>query len=169
MATNPFDRVLGAVLGPPVQWVGQRIERELQQVAPDLPEPPVWMGLAVAVLGPVGAVAVQLLADRRGGRVEADPDPERSRSERAEPKAERGTTSDGDGRDELGEALETLDVSFPPVPEHAIVKEAYRARVKETHPDRGGKATEFIEVREAWERVTDRQELSDGALEDGGN
>jgi curved DNA-binding protein CbpA len=62
--------------------------------------------------------------------------------------------------------LETLDVEFPPAPSQEEVKAAYRERAVETHPDQGGDAERFIEVQEAWERLPEREELSDGGQEE---
>jgi hypothetical protein len=154
-----LNRLADAVLMPPVRWVGERVEARLRRAAPDLPEPPVWAG-PVGAVGVVGAVIGHVV---------------RSASERAttEPKAteERGTTSERDegGQDdaeEIVEALETLDVEFPPAPSQEEVKAAYRERAVETHPDQGGDAERFIEVQEAWERLPEREELSDGGQEE---
>jgi hypothetical protein len=156
-----LNRLADAVLGPPVEWIGARVEARLRRAAPELPEPPVWAG-PVAAVGVVGAVVARLV--RR-----------ESASERAttEPEAteERGTTSERDegGQDdaeEIVEALETLDVDFPPAPSQEEVKAAYRERAVETHPDQGGDAERFIEVREAWERLPEREELSNGGQEE---
>lgn len=165
--TSLIDRVARAVLGPPVKWVGRRVERQARQAAPDLPEPPWWAVPVVVVGGVVGAVVVEVIGGReeRSARERATPE--------AAPTAERGTTTERDGgksdAEEIVDALETLGVEFPPAPPQEAVRAAYRERAVETHPDQGGDAEAFIEVREAWERLPERQELSDGAADDGGN
>jgi hypothetical protein len=52
------------------------------------------------------------------------------------------------------EAYETLDIE--PGADLEAVREAYRERAKETHPDLGGDPEAFIRVREAYERLRDR-------------
>jgi hypothetical protein len=149
--TSLIDRAARAVLGPPVEWVGQWAEREVRRAVPELPEPPWWAVPVVVVVGVVGAVVVEAVGGGGG----------RSASERATPEAaptaERGTTSERDGgrseAEEIVAALDTLGVEFPPVPAQEAVKAAYRERAVETHPDQGGDAEAFIEVRKAWERL----------------
>lgn len=183
--TNPVERVLGWVLGPPIRWVGRRVERRVQlhvrlverrvaAAVPELPEPPIWFVPVVVAISFVGAV----VADRR-----ADPDHERTERERAEPEpeatAERGTTSATDGSEDVEaaenaetpvqDALDVLGVERPPTPEKSEVKAAYRSLAVETHPDQGGDAERFMEVREAWETVEDREELSADGDDERGN
>jgi hypothetical protein len=71
--------------------------------------------------------------------------------------AEDGHTFPG-GEDRgptLAEAYETLGLEAGA--DLDAVREAYRERVKETHPDRGGDPEAFIRVREAYERL--REEI----------
>ncbi|MFC7175931.1 J domain-containing protein [Halosegnis marinus] len=51
------------------------------------------------------------------------------------------------------EAYATLGLD--PGADEASVREAYRERVKDTHPDRGGDEERFKEVTAAYERLTD--------------
>lgn len=147
--TNPVGRVVGYVLGPPVRWAGRRVERRVRRAAPDLPEPPWW---AVPVLL-LGGLLSAIVVEARSERERAEPE--------AVPTAERGTTSASDGAEAVEDALETLEVAPPPLPEPVDVRAAYRARAKETHPDQGGDAERFIAVRKAWLTVSERQELSE--------
>ena len=157
--TNPVARVVGYVLGPPIEWVGRRVERRARRAAPDLPELPAWAVPVVVVGGMVVAVLVEAVGETatRSERERAEPEPKAT--------AERGTTTASDDASEVEDALETLEVAPPPLPEPEDVRAAYRARVKETHPDQGGEAERFIEVREAWLTVSERQELSDDSLD----
>ena len=52
---------------------------------------------------------------------------------------------------ELSEALAILGV--PHDADEATVRAAYRSRVKDCHPDRGGDPAEFAQVRRAYERA----------------
>lgn len=85
----------------------------------------------------------------------------REREERADPDARadrsrsRGTRADGSG-------VETVDpataracsiLGVRPDADEAELKRAYRRRVKETHPDRGGSKAAFRRVREAYEHL----------------
>jgi hypothetical protein len=112
----------------------------------------------------VVAVFGQLLGDRRG--VAADPHPAGSRREHAQPEPEATAERDPDptdgdeDADPVADALETLDVEHPPVPEKSEVRAQYRSLAIETHPDQGGDEDRFIEVRKAWETVEQREELS---------
>lgn len=166
--TDPVTRLLGYVIGPPIEFIGRRVERRVQRAMLDLPEPPWWAVPVTVAVAVAGTVAAQL----GEGRGEPDPDPRRER-ERAEPEpeatAERGTTSASDDTEPVKDALETLEVAPPPVPEQDEVRAAYRRRALEAHPDQGGDAQEFIEVREAWEVVSERKQLSGGQNDDGGN
>lgn len=45
-------------------------------------------------------------------------------------------------------------LGIDPDANRAAVERAYRRRVKETHPDLGGSASEFLRVREAYEDIT---------------
>ncbi|MEO0530191.1 MAG: DnaJ domain-containing protein [Planctomycetota bacterium] len=51
------------------------------------------------------------------------------------------------------EAVEKLGLSLPVTEED--VKQAFRKRARETHPDRGGAAAEFMEVQEAFEEAVE--------------
>lgn len=182
--TNPVERALGWVLGPPIRWAGRRVERrvrlhvalverEVRRALPELPEPPAWLVPFVVAVSVIGAV----VAERFAG-----PDPERTERERAEPEpeatAERGTTSATDGSEDVQaaeeaetpvqDALDVLGVERPPAPEKGDVKAAYRSLAVETHPDQGGSAERFIEVREAWEAV-EEEGLSGDREEERGN
>lgn len=164
---DPVTRLIGYVLGPPIRFVGRRVERRVRRAAPDVPEPPVWFVPVAVVVAFVGAVVVELVGDRRGGV--ADPHPAGRRREHAEPEPEATAERDPDptdgdeDADAVAEALETLDVEHPPVPDESDVKAAYRRLAVETHPDQGGDAERFIEVREAWETVSEGEALSDEA------
>lgn len=152
--TGPVARVVGYVLGPPVEFVGRLVERRVERAVGQLPEPPIWTVPLLVVAGVVGAVVLEERdSDKEGegnpsgavGDGGAFPDP-----------------SEGDGRSEVEEALDVLGVEYPPVPEKSDVKAEYRSLVVEAHPDVGGDAERFKEVRAAWETVADREELSDG-------
>jgi hypothetical protein len=154
-----LNRVVDAVLVPPIEFVGRRVER---QVIETLPEPPDWLVPVTVGVGAVGAVVAHLTSDQ-------------SASERAEPEpqaaVERGTTSEqreGGQTDaeEIVAALDTLEVEYPPAPSHEAMRAAYRERAVETHPDQGGDVERFIEVREAWERLPEREELSNAGQEE---
>lgn len=160
-----MTRFIGWVVGPPIRWVGGLVERRVRRAAPDLPEPPAWF-VPVAVVGAMlVAVVAELVTDQASGA--DDPHPAGRRREHAEPEPEATAERDPDptdgdeDADAVAEALETLEVEHPPAPEKAEVKAAYRALAVETHPDQGGDADRFIEVREAWETVAQREELSD--------
>jgi hypothetical protein len=161
---DPVARVLGYVVGPPIRFVGRRVERRVRHRlgrlpevnVPEIPEPPSWFVPVVLAVAFVGGILVELRSDR------ADPDPVESPSERAEPSeaAERCShPSEGD-EDAVAEALETLGMEYPPAPDKDNVEATYRRLVIETHPDQGGDAERFIEVKEAWETVSKREELS---------
>ena len=166
--SDPVARVLGYVLGPPIRFVGRRVERRVKRrlralpvpAGPDLPEPPWWFAPVAVGVGVIGAVLTQL-----GGGAD-DPHPAGSRREHAEPEPEATAERDPDPTDgdedaeAVAEALETLNVEHPPVPEKGEVRAQYRSLAVETHPDQGGDADRFIEVREAWETVAQREELS---------
>lgn len=177
---GPVGRVIGFVLGPPVRWVGSRVERRVREQAPDLPEPagvdvaepPPWVYPVGAVLWVVAVIGAQLLEDDRAG------DQERRRSERAEPSASSEATAErcadpsdgaGDGEERVLEALETLGVEPPPEPTEEDVKAAYRERTIETHPDQGGDAEDFMAVREAWEMIEEEQDQDLSALSEDGD
>lgn len=68
----------------------------------------------------------------------------------------RGPTPPGEGenRPTVAEAYGTLGLE--PGADLEAVREAYRERVKETHPDLGGDPEAFIRVREAYERLRER-------------
>jgi hypothetical protein len=140
------------VVGPPVRWVGRRVERRVRRAVPDLPEPPWWVFPVLLGAAFVSAILVE----------------DRNRCDRAEPSAsvERGTTSANGDAVGVVEALGTLDVEVPPVPSQEDVRAAHRRRALETHPDQGGDAEEFKDVQEAWEAVAEREELS-GSQNDG--
>jgi len=150
---DPVTRVLGYVLTPPIRFVGRRVERRVRRAVPVPPEPPWW---AVPVLLVVAVAAA--LVGSRSERERAEPEPEAT--------AERGTTSASDDGRAVLEALERLEVAPPPVPEQEDVRAAYRRRALEAHPDQGGDAERFKEVRAAWETVAECEELSaDGQTE----
>ena len=140
------------MIGPPLVLVGGYIEAQIRQAMPDLPEPPVWLAPVVIVFASVVAAVGQLLGDDS-----------RSDSAGGDREPRDASTADNDSRStEIVAALETLDVSVPPVPDADEVRTAYRERVIEAHPDQGGEAEKFIEVQKAWETITERQQLSDG-------
>lgn len=157
---DPVTRLLGYVLGPPIEWVGRRVERRVRRALPEPPappEPPAWSVPVVVAISFVVAVVVQLRADPDPGRSEPDrpePEPEATAEEGHHPASEEDT-------DAVEEALETLNVDHPPVPEKSEVRARYRSLAVETHPDQGGEAERFIEVREAWETVAQEEGLSD--------
>lgn len=166
--TNLVGRVAEAVLGPPVEWIGRRVERRVRRATPELPEPPWWAVPVLLVGGLLSAVLVEVVGDQeeRSARERATPEPQAT--------AERRTTTESDESDaeEIVEALETLGVEFPPAPPQDAVRAAYRTQAMETHPDQGGDAERFKEVRAAWERLPEReerQELSDGSDDERGN
>lgn len=64
------------------------------------------------------------------------------------------TTGTGDGRDRTTAAYETLGLE--PGADRAAIREAYRERAKETHPDHGGSVEAFLAVREAYEHLRER-------------
>lgn len=74
---------------------------------------------------------------RAGGRTGA--------GQRIDPNAASGPTR--------REAYETLGLD--PGADETEVRRAYRETVKEVHPDRGGDETEFKEVTQAYERLTE--------------
>lgn len=162
--TMPKDlagRVVDVLVGRPLVWVGRRVERRakrrVRRAVPALPEPPAWLAPFLPFVGITLLVIVELVQQVD---LPVDDGSRRSR-ERAEPEAERcpdPTETD----DAVREALETLEVEYPPMPPQEDVEAAYRERVKETHPDAGGDAEEFIAVREAWERVENGEELRQG-------
>lgn len=136
------------------------MERRVRRAVPAPPEPPAWLVPVVVAFSLGVAVVVELLADRRSA---ADPDPARSEPDRpeAEPEGGHHPASEEDAEaDAVAEALETLNVEHPPVPEKGEVRAEYRSLAVETHPDQGGDAERFIEVQEAWETVSEREELS---------
>lgn len=146
-------------------WVGRRLEERVKRVTPDLPEPPIWFAPVAVSVGMIGAIVAHVVKDRSGSE-RATPEPEAT--------VERGTTSERDeggqsDAEEIVEALETLGVEFPPAPPQEAIREAYREQALEAHPDQGGEAERFIEVREAWERLPERQELSDDSHDQRGN
>lgn len=67
---------------------------------------------------------------------------------------DRAAPGDGARGPTVEEAYETLDIE--PGADLEAVREAYRERAKETHPDLGGDPEAFIRVREAYERLRDR-------------
>ena len=139
---DPVTRLVGYVVGPPVEWIGRRVERRVRRAVPVLP---VWVVPVVVAISFVGAVVVQLRANPFPGR-----------SEPEEPASEE---------DAVAEALETLNVEYPPVPEESEVRARYRSLALESHPDQGGDADRFIEVQKAWEVVTEGEELTDRVQE----
>lgn len=180
---NPVERVAEWLLAPVVRWAGRRVERRVQAHVeeharvvdaalpdlPDLPEPPVWSVPVVVVISFVAAVVAERFSD---------PDHERTERERAEPEpeatAERGTTSATDeGADEeadetpVEDALEVLMGEPHPAADRSEVKSAYRSLAVETHPDQGGEAARFIEVRKAWETLEEEGLSGDGPDERG--
>lgn len=158
MAQNWLGRLADALLGPPVEWIGRRVEQRVRRAVPELPELPWWAVPVVVVAAMVGAVLVEAIGGQEGSsaRERATPEPQAT--------AERGTTTERDESDaeEIVAALEMLDVEYPPAPSQGDVRAAYRERAMETHPDQGGDAERFVEVREAWERLPEREELSGG-------
>lgn len=80
---------------------------------------------------------------RRGGRAGGRTAGQRRR--RRPPRSDPGPTP--------REAYGILDLD--PSADRAAVKRAYRERVKETHPDRGGDEEEFKRVTAAYERLTE--------------
>jgi hypothetical protein len=74
---------------------------------------------------------------RTGGRT--------ARGQRVDPNAPGGPTR--------REAYRTLGLE--PGADEAAVKRAYREKVKDTHPDRGGDEEAFKQVTRAYERLTD--------------
>ncbi|AQL41542.1 ferredoxin [Halorientalis sp. IM1011] len=52
-------------------------------------------------------------------------------------------------------------LGIEPDADDAAVREAYRRRVKEAHPDRGGSAREFQRVKEAYEKIQNGWEPAD--------
>lgn len=59
--------------------------------------------------------------------------------------------------------FDVLDVD--PAADGETVEDAYRARVKEAHPDHGGSVREFQTVRNAYERIRDGYDADDHAEE----
>lgn len=53
------------------------------------------------------------------------------------------------------DALDVLGLS-PPV-KNSTIEEAYRNRVKEVHPDRGGNVDEFKQVQQAYEVLSETE------------
>jgi hypothetical protein len=66
----------------------------------------------------------------------------------------RGTETDAGDRPSIAEAYEALGLE--PGADREAIREAYRERVKETHPDLGGDPEAFIRVRAAYERLRER-------------
>ena len=58
-------------------------------------------------------------------------------------------------------------LGLDPDADDAAVREAYRRRVKEAHPDRGGSAREFQRVKEAYEKIQNGWEPDDRMPEPG--
>ena len=86
-----------------------------------------------------------------GGRY--GPDDEREGEGRKRGDGRSGSEG-GERGPTVAEAYETLGLEPGADPE--AVRRAYRERVKETHPDRGGDPGAFIRVREAYERLCER-------------
>lgn len=168
--SDPVARILGYVLAPPIRFIGRRLERRVQRA---LPEPPWWLFPVVVSGGVLSWLLVEAVDELRSGA---------SRSERAEPSAppegpagpeptaERcPDPSDGEPAEAVVQALEVLEMEVPPEPDEGEVRARYRSLAVETHPDQGGDAEEFIEVKEAWETLREREELSGNQTERGGN
>ena len=159
---NPVVHVLDRLLAPVVRWAGERVERRARRELGGWPEPtvptvdlPEWIGPALVA---ISFVAGLLLADPdQSERERAEPEPEAEAERCPDPSA-----SDGSG---VEDALDTLGVEYPPVPDRADVRAAYRSRAVETHPDQGGDAERFIAVREAWLTLSEREELSGEGLD----
>jgi hypothetical protein len=122
----------------------------------------------VVLAGLVSTIVVEAVAGAsRSERAEPSDSPEGP--DGPEPTAERcPDPSDGEAS-AVAEALETLNVEYPPAPDRGEVEAQYRSLVIEKHPDQGGDAGELIEVREAWETVREREELSGDTSDVGGN
>lgn len=159
--TNPVGRVVEWVLGPPVEWIGWRVEQRVRREMLPVPQLPWWAVPVTVAVAMVGTVAAHVEdGDGRTERERAEPEPTAT--------AERGTTSARDGEAVRG-ALETLEVAPPPLPEPEDVRASYRRLTLETHPDQGGTVQEFIEVREAWETLSQPEGLSGTETDERGN
>lgn len=147
------DWVCARTFEPVVHRLGKIVERRVRGVGEQLPEPSARIGAVAAVV--VGALSLSAaVIERRRSRTaseRAEPSPTAERcSDPSEPSAGDGPP---DEIVELAEALDALDVEYPPVPSESEAEAAYRERVLEAHPDAGGDAEEFIEVRQAWRRI----------------
>lgn len=152
------DWVFARTVEPVVLRLGQLVERRVHRVGSQLPDPPRWTGAAAAVTAGVLSLSAWLIEGRNETASErATAEPERC-SDPSEP---------SDDVQEVVEALDTLGVEYPPVPDESDAREAWRERAVETHPDAGGDAEAFKEAREAWVRIETGEELSAGR-DDGG-
>jgi len=79
---------------------------------------------------------------------------------RTDGRSDGRSDADGEGaRPTLAEAYEILGLE--PGADLGAVREAYRERAKETHPDCGGNRETFRRVREAYERLRERLDGED--------
>lgn len=176
-AVNPIEYLEKKVVGPAFVWVTapvlravkalfarcvldpaarrvQAVEAALGRRVAALPEPPAWIAPLVPILGIVFTIIVTYIS---GQRQEARRGERGDRVDEGERQRQRGADVDEDeSSDDLGEALDTLEVEYPPAPDRDEAKAAYREKAVETHPDQGGDARKFIRVRSAWETVRDR-------------
>jgi hypothetical protein len=152
------DWVFARTVEPAVLRLGQLVERRVYRVGSQLPDPPRWIGAAAAVAAGVLSLSAWLIEGR-----------DETASERATAEPERCSdpSEPSDDVQEVVEALDTLGVEYPPVPDESDAREAWRERAVETHPDAGGDAEAFKEAREAWVRIETGEELSAGR-DDGG-
>jgi hypothetical protein len=136
----------------PVVWrLGQLVEDRVRRIGRELPKPPRWLGIVTIAVGGVLSLSAWVIGkDDETASERATAEPERC-SDPSEP---------SDDVQEVVEALDTLGVEYPPVPDESDAREAWRERAVETHPDGGGDAEAFKEAREAWERVETGGELS---------
>lgn len=136
----------------PVVWrLGQLVEDRVRRVGRELPEPPRWLGIAVIAVGGVLSLSAWVIGAG-----------DETASERATAKPERCSDPSEPSEEvrELARALDTLGVSYPPVPTESDAREAWRERAVEAHPDGGGDAEAFKKAREAWVRIETGEELS---------
>jgi len=121
--------------------------------------------VALALAVPFGATAYFLwyhASGRLADRVAASVGDRRARGARDATTGPRGERRKRERRAtrerreaEAADAEAYRVLGLDPAADDAAVEDAYREKVKEVHPDRGGDERAFREVREAYERLSD--------------
>jgi hypothetical protein len=143
-ATQPFLLAVAVPFGATTYFMWYHASGRLEEKIRDARR----SGRARRAAGPAGGSA-------RGGPAGASPFGSARRGSRANGGARTGTGAAARERSGPGRAEAYRTLGLDPGADEADVREAYRERVKEVHPDRGGDEESFRRVTRAYEALTD--------------